>query len=222
MEVWFLLLVTNKIMGKQSRRNRHSKQQQRSDASLQQPRQIEVTLNPSNPEDAKIIKLVNLKDKWEPLVTENIGREPSTGSRAFFKYECRRIRQVAAEMLRENLGNMIQMYVSMKIGKMPVMPLDVYYYNNDVRISTINFLTYLHNDNVPKATVYYRKWKSLISSRIDKLMFGDCSAEFVEVNGKRVDADKDEAVRLYAERIKKDIDAYTLMWFALPGTKIPE
>jgi hypothetical protein len=103
----------------------------------------------------------------------------------------------------------------MKIGKMPVMSLDVYHYNNHVRISTINFLTYLHNDSVPKATVYYRKWKSLISSRIDKLMFG-------EVNGKRVDADKDEAVRLYAERIKKDIDAYTLMWFALTGTKIPE
>ena len=61
-----------------------------------------------------------------------------------------------------------------------------------------------------------------MSNRVDNLLFTDCSDEYVEINGKRIDCAKDEAVRQLAELIQEDISFYALMWPVLLGTDLPK
>ena len=214
----------NLIMGKQSRRTRqHTAPVKQQTAPVKQQRTT-LKLDRNNAEDAKIIDTVKASKKYIPLIHEDI-REPNDGDtitmKDYYKFKLREIRQDQAMYIYQNTNTILTIYTHMKNGKTPIKNLDIYFDNFNGKTSLINFLTYLHNGNVDKASHYYIKWRGLMSERIDSLLFDDCSDEYIEVDGKRIDADKDEAVRLLGERIQADVDFYTKAWRVLIGTDIP-
>ena len=207
----------NRIMGKQSRRNRQS-----SKVAEQKPQS--VTLYLSNPFDAKIQKKLDLIKQYKPILTEPIGQEPNCGKDAA-KYGCRVIRRNNAKLLIEMLEHNINILLNIKVGKIKDMDdIDLEIYDKDIelKIAHIKFLSHMHNNNLPKATKYYLKWKQYMSMKLDELMFGDCSDQCLHVRGKRINAGKDEAVRLFGELIQKDVKGYTAMWAVIFNAVIPE
>ena len=219
-------------MGKQSRRIRQHtapvKQQtapvKQQTAPVKEP-PLTLKLNHNDPSDMKILNTIKTSDKYKPLIREDI-REPRDGERItmrdYYKFRLRRIRQQQAVLNYENITELLNAYALMKNGKIQVQSLDTYFRNFNGKTSLINFLTHLHNGNADKASHYYLKWRGIMSSFIDELLFNDCSNEYLEVNGKRIGADKDEAVRLLAEQIQADVDFYTKVWRVLIGTNIPK
>jgi hypothetical protein len=202
-------------MGKQSRRNRQS-----SKVARQKPKIVRLDL--SNPFDANIKKKADLKKQYIPLLTEPIGQEPSN-HKDLAKYDCRYIRRNVARQLVETLEQNINVLLDIKIGIVNEVGLEVYDTGIELKIAHIKFLSHMHNNNLPKATKYYLKWKECVSGKLDRLMFGECTnKEYVEFEGKRVDADKDEAVRLMGEMIKRDVEYYTMMWAVIFEALIPE
>ena len=205
----------NRIMGKQSRRNRQS-------SKVGGQKQQVLKLDLSNPFDANIKKKCDLLDQYKPLLTEPIGQEPYCG-KDLAKYDCRVIRRNVARCLIESLKENINILMNIRVGNIKDMDLETYDTGIECKISNIKFLSHMHNNNLSKATKYYLKWKENMSSKLDKLMFGECvSNEYMEFNGKRVDADKDEAVRLMGEMIKRDVKQYSAMWAVIFDAVIPE
>lgn len=214
-------------MGKQSRRirNHTAPVKQPPPAPVKQQRTtLTLKLDHNNAEDARIIDTVKASKKYIPLIHEDI-REPNDGDKItmkdYYKFRLRKIRQQQAIYIHEITTELVNAYALMKNGKTPVKCLDLYFDNFNGKTSLINFLTYLHNGNGDKAVHYYIKWRELMSKRIDSLLFDDCSDEYVEIDGKRINAGKDEAVRLMGETIQADVDFFTKVWSVLIGTKIP-
>ena len=215
----FVVLYTsyNLIMGKQSRRTRQHT------APVKQP-PMTLILDRNDAEDLKILETIKTSEKYKPLIHEDI-REPTNGSKIsitnYFKFRLRRIRQQQAVFIHQNTTELVNAYALMKNGKIPVQPLDTYFRNFDCKTSLINFLTHLHNGNEDKASHYYLKWRGVMSMIIDELLFEDCSDEYLIVNGKRISANKDEAVRLLGEQVQKDVVFYAKVWMVLIGTAFP-
>lgn len=216
-------------MGKQSRRTRtyqpkQTTAPQRTIIESSRPRPtIDITLDSQNPDDKPVIDVFKSSKNYATLRYDDIGTRPSRIGcpKQYFKYMCRSIRKDQAHYIVEIVEELINFHLYIKAGLTEKKPLDLYYHNYNAKVYLIQFLTHAHNGNTPKANKYYLKWREMMSNRMDSLLFTDCSDEYVEVDGKRIDCDKDEAVRLLAEQIQKDIDFYTLMWPILLGTTIP-
>ena len=230
-ELEYMVVILYIIMGKQSRRIRNRGQKQTTALKQtappppppQQRRRFDINLDAKNPEDKPVIDVIVSSRSYKSLVDEDIGPRPprSAGPRQYFKYMCRGIRRDQARYITEIVQELLLYYGQMKTGLTEKKPLDIYYDNYNDKVYLIKFLTHAHNGDTPKANKYYLKWRESVSNRVDNLLFNDCSDEYVEINGKHIDADKDEAVRLLAERIQKDIDFYGLMWPVLLGTDLP-
>jgi hypothetical protein len=110
----------------------------------------------------------------------------------------------------------------MKMGDIPVEPLDIYYDNFKLKIVLIKFLTHLHNGNETEASKYYLRWKASVCRKLDGILFADCSDQYVSFAGKHYNAGSSEAARLMGEHIQNDIGFYTDAWKIIIGTNIPE
>ena len=226
----FVVLYTryNLIMGKQSRRirNHTAPVKQPPPTPVKQSRtNLTLKLDHNNAEDARVIDMIKSREKYIPLIREDI-RSPRNGDRVSIKdalkYKLREIRQQQAIYLHEISTEVVNAYALTKNGVIEAKCLDIYFDNFNGKTSLIKFLTYLHNGNGDKASHYYLKWREMMSRRIDQLLFDDCSDEYVEIDGKRIDAGKDEAVRLMGETIQTDVDFYTMAYPVLIGTAIPK
>ena len=237
----YMVVILYTIMGKQSRRIRNRGQKQTTPpvqtaappqpiptaeitvVSSGQRRTIDITLDPENPEDKPVIDVIVSSKNYKSILDEDIGPRPprSAGARQYYKYMCRSIRRDQVPYLNQIVQELVAFHVHIKAGLIDKKPLDLYLTNYNDKINLIQFLTHAHNGNTPKANKYYLKWREGMSNRVDNLLFNDCSDEYLIINGKEIDADKDEGVRLLAERIKEDIDFYAKMWPVLLGTELP-
>lgn len=222
-------------MGKQSRRIRNRGQKETTPTTQTIPaaeittvssgrrRTIEIKLDPENPEDKQVIDIIKSSKNYKSLEYEDIGPRcyRSGCPKQYFKYMCRSIRRNQVPHINEIVQELVGFHVNIKAGLMDKMPLDIYHNNYNDKVSLVQFLTHAHNGNTPKANKYYLRWRESMSNIVDNLLFGDCSDEYLVINGKKIDSDKDEAVRLLAERIQEDIDFYGLMWPVLLGTDLP-
>ena len=217
-------------MGKQSRRIRkHTAPVKQQTAPVKQQTAVKrqrttLKLDRNNAEDMRILDTLKTSQKYIPLIHEDI-REPNDGDKItmkdYYKFKLREIRQQQAMYIYQNTNTLLTIYTHMKIGKTPKENLDIYFDDLNSKTSLINFLTHLHNGNTDKASHYYIKWRNIMSNRLDQLLFDDCSDEYVEVDGKRINADTDEAVRLLGEQIQEDVDFYKKVWRVLIGTAFP-
>jgi hypothetical protein len=217
-------------MGKQSRRTRqHTAPVKRQTAPVKQQTApvkqspMDFKLDRNDAEDMKILQMIKTSEKYKPLIHEDI-REPPTGPISitnFYKFGLRRSRQRQAIYIHELTTELVNAYALMKNGTIQVKPLYPYFNDLTVKTSLINFLTHLHNGNEDKASHYYLKWRGVMSSMIDDLLFEDCSDQYIEINGKKIGAGKDEAVRLIGEKVQADVDLYKKVWGVLIGTEFP-
>ena len=223
-------------MGKQSRRIRNRGQKQTTPTTQTIPaaeittvssgrrRTIEVILEPENPEDKPVIDVIVSSKNYKSIEHEDIGPRRSRHGcpKQYFKYMCRLIRRDQVPYLNEIVQELVGFRVHIKAGLMEKTPLDIFYNNYNDKVNLIQFLTHAHNGNTPKANKYYLRWREGMSNIVDSLLFTDCSDEYLIIQGRRIDGDKDEAVRVLAEQIQEDIDFYGLMWPVLLGTDLPK
>ena len=237
----YMVVIFYTIMGKQSRRIRNRGQKETTPTVQTTPtaqtipaaeittvssgrrRTVEVKLDPENPEDKRVIDIIKSSKNYTSLLNEDIGPRRSKHGcpKQYFKYMCRSIRRNQVPYIKEIVAELVGFHVHIKAGLMDEMSLDIYHNNYNDKVSLIKFLTHAHNGNTDKANKYYLKWRESMSNVVDSLLFSDCSDEYLIINGTKIDADKDEGVRLLAERIQKDIDFYGLMWPVLLGTDLP-
>ena len=225
----YMVVIFYTIMGKQSRRIRNRGQKettvpvQTTAPPPQQRRRFDINLDAKNPEDKPVIDVIVSSRNYKSLIDEDIGPRRSKHGclTQYFKYMCRSIRRDQARYICEIVQELVAFHAHIKAGLTEKKPLDLYYNNYNAKVYLIKFLTHAHNGDTPKANKYYLKWREIMSNRVDSLLFSDCSDEYVEIDGERIDGGKDEAVRKLAEIIPEDINFYGLMWPVLLGTDLP-